>query len=128
MDFRRVEFKGDSLLVITKMKSTATNRSDISMLVWEAKLLGQGWFRHNPWCGVCGVVTCWTLDFSTIMMVAGTGTSDLGYWQRCDRVPRLSTTMRDNKVFLPLELGISTVSLIFEIRAPQRRLGFYFGC
>ncbi|MBA0614432.1 hypothetical protein Godav_014731 [Gossypium davidsonii] len=49
----------------------------------------KGWFRHNPWCGVCGVVTCWTLDFSTIMMVAGTGTSDLGYWQRCDRVPRL---------------------------------------
>ncbi|MBA0766601.1 hypothetical protein Gotri_015630 [Gossypium trilobum] len=39
MDFRRAEFKGDSLLVITKMKSTATNRSDINMLVWEAKLL-----------------------------------------------------------------------------------------
>ncbi|KAK5784807.1 hypothetical protein PVK06_039345 [Gossypium arboreum] len=39
MGFRTVEFEDDSLLVITKMKSTITDRFGISMLISEAKLL-----------------------------------------------------------------------------------------
>ncbi|MBA0637434.1 hypothetical protein Godav_025026 [Gossypium davidsonii] len=89
ISFRRVEFEGDSLLVITKMKSTITDRSDINMLIWEAKMLvteftAYRWSRHHPRCGARRAVTCWMGDFSTIMMVEGTDTLDLGEWQRHD--------------------------------------------
>ncbi|MBA0563811.1 hypothetical protein Golob_008773 [Gossypium lobatum] len=44
----------------------------------------EGWSRHHPRCGARRVVTCWMGDFSTIMMVEGTDTLDLGDWQRHD--------------------------------------------
>ncbi|TYH97527.1 hypothetical protein ES332_A12G249500v1 [Gossypium tomentosum] len=96
------------------MKSTITDRSNINMLIWKVKLLVTEFLAYSsPWeqscslydkgrlsptvilggfrmvpspftCGACGVVTCWTGDFSTIMMVEGTNTSDLGNWQWCD--------------------------------------------
>ncbi|MBA0799428.1 hypothetical protein Gohar_009947 [Gossypium harknessii] len=79
MDFRRAEFKGDSLLVITKIKSTATNRSDISMLIWKARLVKDGSVTIH------GVVYVESLHVGHVispqsLMVAGTSTSDLGYW------------------------------------------------
>ncbi|MBA0770163.1 hypothetical protein Gotri_018831, partial [Gossypium trilobum] len=63
MGFRRVEFEGDSLFVITKMKSTITDRFDISMLIWEAKLAGhlmakEGFhWQCNSWWVEDGPVT-----------------------------------------------------------------------
>lgn len=37
--FWRVDFEGNSLLVITKMKSIVTDRSGINMLIWKTNLL-----------------------------------------------------------------------------------------
>ncbi|KAH1073575.1 hypothetical protein J1N35_025903, partial [Gossypium stocksii] len=47
MGFRRVEFKGDSLLVILKMKFTITDKFDINMFIWEAKLLVTKFTRYH---------------------------------------------------------------------------------
>nr|KJB51884.1 hypothetical protein B456_008G236300 [Gossypium raimondii] len=75
--FRRVEFEGDSLLVITKIKSTISDRSDINMAFTDSVILGGSRMVPSP-------STVWMGDFSTIMMVEGTDTLDLGDWQRHD--------------------------------------------
>ncbi|MBA0744299.1 hypothetical protein Gogos_006931, partial [Gossypium gossypioides] len=98
IDFRRVEFEGDSLLVITKMKSTGTDRSDINMLIWEAKLKA---FTDSVILGGSRMVpspsTVWCMQ-SRYML------------------DRRSAVGRDDRVFLPLELGNSTISLNFRDR------------
>ncbi|MBA0805099.1 hypothetical protein Gohar_004641 [Gossypium harknessii] len=72
------------VLIEGQNASTSTGTAAIA----GAGHLQIGWFRHHLRCGVYVVVTCWTGDFSTIMMVEGTNTSDLGDWQWCDQEPR----------------------------------------